>query len=246
MTRAAFPVYIGYDPREHDAYVVARESLLRNATIPVAVFPLVLSDLERAGLFPKGRLQRIDNGYWDHASQARAATEFSITRFLVPSLCPRQRCLFVDCDVVFTGDVAELERFDMRGAAVAVVQHGYNTQHQTKMDGCQNTAYPRKNWSSVMLFDPQHPACIGLTPRLVGEARGLYLHGFEWLHDHELAALHPRWNWLVGEQPSPGLPGIAHYTLGGPWLSGWKEQEADALWLAWFRSVTVSSDRSVI
>lgn len=242
---AAFPVFIGYDPREHDAYITARHSLLANASIPVAVFPLVLADLERVGLMPKGRFERLEHGgYFDVVSQARAATEFAISRFLVPSLCPRQRCLFVDCDVVFTGDVAELARLDMQGAAVAVVKHAYAPKSGTKMDGARNDPYERKNWSSVMLFDPQHPACKSLTPQMVAEARGLYLHRFEWLLAYEIAALHPRWNWLVGEQPSPGLPGVAHYTLGGPWLPGWHEQEADALWLAWYRSAMANSDRS--
>lgn len=244
MSKAAFPVFIGYDPREHEAYLVARASLLANASVPVAVFPLVLTDLVRAGLMPGDRFEpRPTGGYFDRVSGAPAATEFAVSRFLVPALCPRQRCLFVDCDVVFTGDVAELAHFDMGGAAVAVVKHDYEATEGPKMDGCLNVRYQRKNWSSVMLFEPGHPAFRALTPQMVGAARGLYLHGFEWLLDSEIAALPSRWNWLVGEQPDPGRPGIAHYTLGGPWLPGWEAQEADALWLDWYRSVTANSGR---
>lgn len=233
MNRAAFPVFIGYDELERDAYEVARYSLLCNSTIPVAVFPVKLDQCTLARMLPAERFERRDGVLYDKVSRAPCSTEFAVSRFCVPIMCPTEPFLFVDCDVVFTGDIAEMvAEFDAR-YAVQVVQHPPYTPTPEKMDGFTNPPYRRKNWSSVMLCNPSHPAWVPLKCGVARGATGRYLHGFEWLMDSEIGRLHPRWNWLVDEQPYPGLPGIAHYTLGGPWCAGWTPRASDELWALW-------------
>jgi hypothetical protein len=45
VSTTAFPVYVGYDRREDIAYQVCRQSLLRNASIPLDIEPLVQDSL---------------------------------------------------------------------------------------------------------------------------------------------------------------------------------------------------------
>ena len=67
----------------------------------------------------------------------------------------------------------------------------------TKFDGHVQTTYPRKNWSSVMLFN--NSRCTALTPAYVNRASGLELHRFYWLQDEEIGSLPREWNHLVGD-----------------------------------------------
>ena len=49
------------------------------------------------------------------------------------------------------------------------------------MDGAVQTVYPRKNWSSLMLFNCDHPAVRALTPDVVNRESGAYLHRMQWV-----------------------------------------------------------------
>jgi lipopolysaccharide biosynthesis glycosyltransferase len=228
-----FRVFIGFDPSQEMAYRVARHSLLRHASCPVVVEPLVYARLRRSGLFDRG-IDRDGAQLRDAVTGAPMSTEFAFTRFLVPHLVQEGRALFVDCDVLFTGDVAELQRVPLNGRAVAVVKHEQPARDLRKMGGLQQTRYARKNWSSVMLFNCDHPAWSHVTLYLLHRADGLFLHGFKFLPDSEIGELPRRWNWLVGEQDRPEDVALVHYTLGGPWLSRSREvidPAADELWL---------------
>lgn len=246
----AAKVYIGYDPREEAALAVAYDSLFSRSSIPLDVTELHLRQLELAGLMrrprrvlPKGNPMVIHNGQatrtasrrgtlWDEISAAPMATEFAISRFLTPLLAHRGWALFVDCDVVFEADVAELFALADSRYAVMCVQHGSLAAGGLKMDGQLQLPYLRKNWSSVMLFNCDHPANKGLTLEKINKLPGRDLHRFCWLDDAWIGALPPEWNWLVGVQPRPAAPKLAHFTLGGPWLAGWEPHEHDDLWLA--------------
>lgn len=246
-------VYIGWDPREVPAYQVAEASLRHHASIPVRVTPLRLRSLELAGLIrrpyrrlPKGRamvlsdqgierriVSRAASGIlWDEISMAPMATEFANSRFLTPVLAQRGWALFVDCDVLFMADVAELLALADPQFAVMCVQHGALNETGEKMDGQIQLPYKRKNWSSVMLFNCDHPANMGLTLEQINKRPGRDLHRFCWLDDSQIGALPAGWNWLVGVQPEPKLPKIAHYTLGGPWITNWTAKPYDDLWLS--------------
>jgi len=222
-------VYIGYEPRENAAYEVAVKSLCHRATIPLSVTPLDSVRLARSGLLRRPTDTR--HGIYDFASNAPCATGFALSRFLVPILAQSGWALFTDCDMLFLDDVAKLLPIADKSKAVMVVQHAYTPSCAVKMDGVQQTFYARKNWSSVMLFNCDHPANMRLSLADVQGRTGRELHQFYWLNDSEIGMLPARWNWLVGEQPKPEHPAIAHYTLGGPFLPEWQGAEHDELWL---------------
>lgn len=225
-------VYIGFDSREATAYEVAERTLRRHASVPVSVTPLNLRHLEEQGLL--SRPTDLRGQRYDLLSNAPASTEFAISRFLVPMLAQTGWALFVDSDVVFLDDVAKL--FSLAAAepqcAVMCVQHPTGEQGVVrKMDNQFQTQYVRKNWSSVMLFNCDHPANRRLSIHDIQWRRGFDLHQFYWLADSEIGALPPQWNWLVNAQPAPDEPKVAHFTLGGPFLHGWEPHPHDDIWL---------------
>lgn len=218
-----FKVFIGYDSREDIAYQVARHSLLRHASADVGVYPIRQPALRELGLYTR-------------PADATATTEFSLTRFLTPFLSAQTSgwILFTDCDFLFTADIhGVLEGLDP-AKAVYVVQHEYEPAHDIKMDGKKQTRYPRKNWSSFILFNAGHPDVQALTPAVVNEATPAFLHRFEWIKDQsQIGALELDWNFLEGEYARPlRTPRVIHYTNGGPWFAEWQSVDYADLWLA--------------
>lgn len=210
-------IYIGWDSREDIAYQVCKQSILDHATVPVEIIPLKQSEL---------RKQRL---YWREVDKL-AATEFTFTRFLIPQLSRFEGwSLFIDCDFVFLDDIKKL--FDQVDDKYAVMcaQHDYTPKPGLKMDGQQQTFYPRKNWSSMMLINCGHPSNIIVTKDFVNdpEKTGAYLHRFSWLDDSEVGQLSHEWNWLVGwySEPDDGTPKALHYTEGGPWFPEYEDCE---------------------
>lgn len=249
-------VYIGYDPREADAYRVAVDSILRHSSVPVLITPLHLERLELAGIVRRPR-KWVPAGYspniypappdhrkpiarvlWDEISEAPMSTEFAISRFAVPLLAHTGWAAFLDCDVVLMADIAELFALAEPDRAVMCVKHqwaqnGGFAPSGLKMDGQPQTLYHRKNWSSVMLFNCDHPANRVLDLATLNTSPGRDLHRFCWLdHEQPIGELPPAWNWLVGVTPRPADLKLAHFTLGGPWLPGWEPHVHDDLWLA--------------
>lgn len=202
------PIFIGYDPKELLAYHVLAHSIIRRATSPIAIVPLALSHLEGEYDRPRGP----------------EATEFSYTRFLVPYLCGYEgRAIYMDCDMLALADITEMHGYAAENPdpAVLVCQHDYVPKTAIKMDGQTQTAYPRKNWSSFMVFN--NPKCRALTPAYVDQAPGADLHRFAWLQDEQIGALPIDWNWLVGEYDVNPQARILHYTLGGPWFPEYRD-----------------------
>jgi hypothetical protein len=205
------PIFIGYDPRERAATNVLIDSLYQHSSVPLAITPLVTPQLERQGLYRRDR-------------DPRQSTAFSFTRFLVPHLMGYAGwAIFMDCDVLCRGDIAELWALREDTFAVQCVQHEHVPGETVKFLGEVQSAYPKKNWSSLMLL--QCNRCTALTPDYVNSATGLELHRFHWLAgDHEIGALPDRWNHLVDVQAAPaaaateGGPVLLHWTLGGPWF----------------------------
>lgn len=221
-------VYVGHDPREQEAYRVAVTSLRRHSTSEVSITPLSDTRLRDQGLLWRAVDTR--DGIYDLASNAPQATEFAVSRFLLPFLAQTGAALFIDCDMLFLADVSELfAAFDPR-YAVQVVKHDHRPMRGAKMDGAVQTRYPRKNWSSVMLWNCDHPANRRLSLHDVNTRPGRDLHAFYWLADSEIGDLPPEWNWLVGERPRPERVKLAHFTNGGPWFPNWEPREHDDLW----------------
>lgn len=225
----SYPVYIGWDEREQEAFKVAAASLRGTASIHLDVHQLDAEDLFQRRLLWRP-ITRGVRQVKDHLSDAPQATEFATSRFLVPTLARTGWALFVDCDVVFLGDVAELFALADPRYAVMVVKHPALTTTGLKMDGQEQTSYPRKNWSSVMLWNCDHVANERLDLGMVNWWPGALLHRFCWLRDEEIGELPPAWNWLVNVRERPQEARLAHFTLGGPWLPGWTPQPNDEVW----------------
>lgn len=225
------PVYLGWDTREFRAWDVANWSLDQwNPTSDLRVVKLDAARLRDAGLLTRPVDRR--NGKFDLVSGAPMSTEFAIARFATPFLAHSGWALFADCDVVFLGDVNELfDLADPRYAVMCVQHDTFVDLPLTKMDGQEQTLYFRKNWSSVMLFNCDHPANRRFTLNDLNTRTGRDLHRFYWLNDAEIGKLPPEWNWLVGIQPKPADPKIAHFTQGGPWFPDWPGAEHDDIWL---------------
>lgn len=219
-------LYIGWDQREQEAYASAIRSLAKVSSLTPT--PLYLDRLADGGLLRRTMDRR--GHMYDLPSNAPCATEFAASRFLTPLLAQTGWALFCDCDVVFLANPLELLMVADKSKAVMVVKHHNGHQAGTKMDGQAQVLYPRKNWSSVMLFNCDHPANRRLSLQDINERPGRDLHALYWLNDSEIGELPPEWNWLVGVQPKPESPKIAHFTLGGPWLPNWEGAEHDELW----------------
>ena len=224
-------VYIGYDEREHKAAAVCMKTLLDVTRGEIDPEFLSLGVLRSRGLLTRTVDQRTLREY-DLVSNAHYSTRFNIARFLVPILCQGGMALFVDCDMVFERDPREMLREVPSRLPLSVVKHEHEPTRSVKMMEQAQNAYPRKNWSSVMLFNCEHPANRRLSVRDVNERVGRELHAFYWLADDEIGALGPAWNWLVNVQDMPANLGIAHFTLGGPFTPGWHGAPFDDFWFA--------------
>ncbi|MEQ8234261.1 MAG: glycosyltransferase [Gammaproteobacteria bacterium] len=216
-------LFIGFDPREAVAYHTMVQSIIDNTSAPVAITPLALGHLD-------GRLTR--------ARDPRQSTDFAFSRFLVPSLCGFEGwALFMDCDMIVLGDLADLWSERDPRYAVQVVKHDHRPREDTKFLGQAQTRYAKKNWSSVMLFN--NTACRALTETFVNQASGLELHQFRWLDGEDrIGDLAPRWNHLVGyDAPDPGAA-VLHYTTGGPYFDAYADVPCADLWQAYHRRAT--------
>lgn len=220
-------VYIGWDDREAKAGRVAARTLKEASSLDAEF--LHADRLRDAGMLSRITDHRGGQMY-DLVSNAQKSTAFAVSRFLTPLLCQSGFALFADCDVVFKRNPLEMLNEIEPGKAVYVVKHDYRPTALWKMDSQVQTVYPRKNWSSVMLFDCDHSANRRLSLHDVNTRPGRDLHRFYWLADEEIGELAPAWNWLVNEQPMPENLAIAHFTNGGPFTEGWKPAAHDDIW----------------
>lgn len=229
-------IWIGYDPDEAAAFAVTRESARHHLRRPTPIHGIILSDLRRNDLYrrPTERIMRYDlDGHlkntqlWDVRSDAPMSTQFANSRFMTPHLAKDGLALFMDCDMMFRRNPDDL--FDLIDPqfAVSCVKHNHHPCKTEKMGGKSQTTYPRKNWSSVMVFNCDHPANEKLTLDLINTVPGRDLHRFCWLEDHEIGELPPEWNYLVDEMhlPDDVEPAIVHWTNGAPCLAGYEHVE---------------------
>jgi len=227
-------IFIGYDEREAATAEVARKSLCEVTDDQLEPEMLCMPKLVDQGLLSHRVIDQRGSQDYDLVSNATQSTRFAISRFLTPILCQSGYALFVDSDVVFLRDPRVMMLEVSANHAVSVVKHGgsHMPQGQWKMVNQRQEPYPRKLWSSVMLFNCDHAANRRLSLHDVNTRPGRDLHAFYFLNDSEIGELHPRWNWLVDVQDRPKDLGIAHMTLGGPWISGWVGGSFDEEWKA--------------
>jgi len=209
-------LFCGYDAREAVGFHVFSQSVLERTSVPVSITPLT------------------------DAMKRDGSNAFTYSRFLIPWLCGfKGRALFVDgADMLLREDLVYLwDMYDPR-MACQVVKHEYKTSARRKYVGTEmeadNRDYPRKNWSSVILWNCGHYLNRCLTPEFIDMLDGAYLHRFGWLDPERaipaaegleklgdrigdrLGALPGRWNVLIGEGDMPKDVALAHWTLGIP------------------------------
>lgn len=233
-------IYIGWDSRETLAYDVAVNSISRRNNTNIEISPISNKDLDSImddNLLVPRSIEIKDGKMWCPISNAPMSTEFAISRFCVPFLQKSGWALFMDCDMIVLTDIQELFNLADDKYAVMVVKHGKLEGEGIKMDGQTQTVYPRKNWSSVVLWNLNHPANKKLTIEMLNTYAGRDLHAFCWLRDDEIGELPAEWNYLVDVNLPIANPKIAHYTLGGAWINGWKNKESDEPWLKEFNSI---------
>ena len=222
-------LFIGYDPREAVVYHVCVNSIVRQASQPLAVTPLALKNLG-------GYVERHRDG----------SNQFTYSRFLVPQLMGYAGwALYIDGDMLLRADIAELWNLRDERKAVLCVHHDYKTRMKEKYLGAKNQDYPRKNWSSVMLWNCAHSANRSLTPEFVQQATGAQLHRFTWLPDELIGALPMEWNWLPDELgPNPQAK-LLHWTLGAPCFDEFAHAEMADEWHRERKLVNDSAQREL-
>jgi hypothetical protein len=228
MSNKPFRIFIGFDPREYAAFAVAKESI-RQFDRHVLINGVVLSDLQERGLYTRPTTMRLGK-LWDEISGHHMSTEFANSRFLIPEIVKRQTmewspggwALFMDCDVMARVNIYQLRELLDDDKAMMCVKHDHRPTFNVKMDGQSQSAYPRKNWSSVMAFNCDHEANKALNVELVNSVPGRDLHAMCWLKDEEIGELGPEWNWIPGVSDSAIVPKIVHWSEGGPWFENFK------------------------
>lgn len=212
-------LFVGFDQKEALAYHVFCQSVIDHASVPVSFIPV-----------HHGLLKGFD-------AKRDGSNAFTFSRYLVPHLCGFNGwAIFADSDMVCDQDIKAL--WDLREAhtfdqAVCVVKHEYQTRHPVKYVGtsmqCENADYPRKNWSSLILWNCGHFANKALSPEFVAQQTPQFLHRFEWLKDQQIGELPHDWNYLVSEY-APSSAALYHHTLGVPGIRHYADAYGSWQW----------------
>ena len=190
-------IFIGYDDNEKVGFSTLSHSLLKHSTQPISITPIRLQNIRDIFVRERVKIQ---------------STEFAFSRFLVPYLCNYSgHAIFMDCDMLARADISKLWRQRTTKYAVQCVQHDYTPNSTIKFMNQPQTPYPKKNWSSMMIYN--NALCRELTPDYVNSATGLQLHQFKWLESEELIGnIDVEWNHLVGEYQYNHHAKLVHFT----------------------------------
>ena len=211
-------LFVGFDPREAVAYHVFCNSIIKNTSVSVQITPLVLT-----------QLQEFNETHDDRSN------DFVYSRFLTPYLSDfKGWAIFADGDMICQGDLKELIDMADPSKAVMVVKHDYQTKATQKYLGNINENYPRKNWSSVILWNCDHPKHKILTPDFVSKQTGKFLHRFSWLDDQDIGELPLEWNWLASEYRVNREAKLIHFTLGTPCFKDYKNSDMADIWYHYY------------
>ena len=210
-------IIVGFDPREAVAYHTFTQSVIAKSSLPTRFLPLNVGSLSNYQELHKD-----------------GSNDFIYSRFLVPYLMDFEGwAIYADGDMVCLEDIRKL--WDLRDEkyAIQVVKHNYKTKMKNKYWGNKNEDYPRKNWSSLILWNCNHSSHKILTPEFVEKQTGAFLHRFSWIKDEEIGQLKKEWNWLAMEYEEKENINLIHYTIGTPCF---KEYENTSLSSHWKKS----------
>ena len=205
---------VGFDQREAVAYHTFCQSIIERSSLPILFLPLAINTLK---------------DYKE--THADKSNDFIYSRFLTPFLLNFDGwAIFADGDMICMADIKELWDLKDESKALMVIKHDYKTKAHHKYLGNINENYPRKNWSSVILWNCKHPKHKILTPDFIANQTGKYLHRFSWLEDEDIGELPIEWNWLAIEYPENTQAKLIHYTLGTPCFKDYKNSEMSEVW----------------
>ncbi len=214
-------IFVGFDQKEAIAYHTFCQSLIEHSSVPVQITPLALKNLNQ----------------YSEAHNDRS-NDFVYSRFITPFLNEfLDWAIFVDGDMIIQADIKELYHLRDETKAVMVVKHDYKTKQSKKYLGNINENYPRKNWSSVILWNCKHPKNKILTPEFVRNQSGKFLHRFSWLDDDDIGELPKEWNWLAIEYDKNKYAKIIHYTLGTPCFLDYRKTEMSEEWMKYHQKL---------
>ena len=218
---------VGFDQKEAIAYHVFCQSAIELSTIPLQITPLAFNLL---------------NQYAE--PHIDGSNRFTYSRFLTPYLMGFSGwAIFADGDMICREDLAKLWSLRDCLKAVQVVKHDYKTKVATKYLGNKNEDYPRKNWSSLILWNCDHPKNKGLTPEFIQNQTGSYLHRFSWLCDDEIGELSQEWNWLAIEYEENPEAKLIHYTLGTPCFKEYQLSSMSSEWYKTYKNLLEGMDK---
>lgn len=211
-------IYIGYDSR-HTSVAELNKKCLESGIIFGAGSGETYNQMDK--WVPEIKfldISKIPEYTRDYANQS---TEFTYSRFLIPYLENYEGfSMFIDNDFLFKGSLLPMFYYLNPDDAVACIQYPQYKHDETKFKGEVNIDYPRKLWSSLMIFNNGHEDCKKLTPDAVNTWTGKQLHQFEWTE--KISPIPERYIFVEGyDDPEVKWDwnGI-HYTRGGPWVEG--------------------------
>lgn len=198
-------IFVGFDPRQPVAYNVLQSSLHRHSKRRLQIEPLILDKLP---------------------IKRRGLTEFTYSRFLVPWLCDYEgAAIFMDADIVVTGDIGELIDAAEGASCVQVMQ-----------------AQQKFEWASVMLFNCAR--CEILTPDYIDDKTHPLLD-FAWAVEMDgiggVGNIPPEWNYCVGYEKEREAK-LYHYTQGIPVWSETRGNPEDQHWMTEYGHMVYTVD----
>ena len=215
--RELIKIVVGFDQRESVAYHTFVQSIIEKSSLPISFIPLSINTLK---------------GYEENHEDR--SNDFVYSRFLTPYLNNFEGwAIFADGDMICQADIKELWDLRDKRKAVQVVKHDYKTKATKKYLGNKNENYPKKNWSSLILWNCEHPCHKILTPSFIQNQTGAFLHRLSWIKNEEIGELKKEWNWLAMEYEEKNDINLVHYTIGTPCF---KEYENSSLSYFWKKS----------
>ncbi len=182
-------IFIGVDERQPIAFSTLQSSIWRHSSVPVSITPLHLPQLP---------------------IKRRGLTAFTFSRWLVPYLCGYTgSAIFMDADMVVTGDVKEL---------FALADYAYDVQVMKQQE--------RFEWASMMVFN--NARCRSLTPEWI-ENPAHNPFTFEWAKS--VGPLPKEWNQICGYGPTDPHAKLLHFTRGIPIWPETRGSFEDSVWI---------------
>lgn len=208
-------IYIGYDSTHNDIEKISKysieESIKRNFSGG--------NDGKYTQFVPEIKMLDISKIPEYTRPYANQNTEFTYSRFLIPYLENYEGfSIFVDDDFIFNKTILSLLYYLHPDDAVACIQYPQYKHDNTKFVGAVNIDYPRKLWSSMMVFNNGHEDCKKLTPETINTWTGKQLHQFEWTE--KISKIPEKYIFTEGYDDPETKWDVSgyHYTRGGPWI----------------------------